>query len=102
MRTPSSFLYRGNAGLWLVLMLFALKAMVPQGFMPATHQSGTLIDQRQGHVEQRLGFHARPRPAAKPQCGMEAVAHQVHQLLRGLDFQRQPGIQHSPAGHAGQ
>lgn len=43
MRTPSAFLYRGNAGLWLVLMLFALKAIVPQGFMPATHQGGTLI-----------------------------------------------------------
>lgn len=43
MRTPLSFLNRGNAGLWLVLVLFVFKAMVPQGFMPATHQSGTLI-----------------------------------------------------------
>ena len=43
MRTPLPTLHRGNAGLWLVLMLFVLKAMVPQGFMPATHQTGTLI-----------------------------------------------------------
>lgn len=43
MRTPMPKLNRGNAGLWLVLALFVLKAMVPQGFMPATHQSGTLI-----------------------------------------------------------
>lgn len=43
MRTPLPTLNRGNAGLWLVLMLFVLKAMVPQGFMPATHQTGTLI-----------------------------------------------------------
>lgn len=43
MRSPFPFLHRGNAGLWLVLMLFALKAIVPQGFMPATHQGGTLI-----------------------------------------------------------
>lgn len=43
MRTPPSFSIRGNAGLWLVLLLFALKAIVPQGFMPATQQGGTLI-----------------------------------------------------------
>lgn len=43
MRPNLSFLNRGNAGLWLVLVLFVLKAMVPQGFMPATHQGGTLI-----------------------------------------------------------
>ncbi|CAB3627226.1 DUF2946 family protein [Achromobacter pestifer] len=43
MRPYLSFLNRGNAGLWLVLMLFVLKAMVPQGFMPATQQGGTLI-----------------------------------------------------------
>ncbi|MFY0479798.1 DUF2946 family protein [Achromobacter marplatensis] len=43
MRLSLKTLHRGNAGLWLVLMLFVLKAMVPQGFMPATHQSGTLI-----------------------------------------------------------
>jgi hypothetical protein len=43
MRTPLPTFHRGNAGLWLVLMLFVLKAMVPQGFMPATHQTGTLI-----------------------------------------------------------
>ncbi|MDR6599744.1 hypothetical protein J2732_000727 [Achromobacter deleyi] len=42
MRRSLTTLNRGNAGLWLVLMLFVLKAMVPQGFMPAT-QSGTLI-----------------------------------------------------------
>lgn len=43
MHTPLPTFHRGNAGLWLVLMLFVLKAMVPQGFMPATHQTGTLI-----------------------------------------------------------
>ncbi|WP_447991335.1 DUF2946 family protein [Achromobacter spanius] len=43
MRAIPSSLTRGNAGLWLVLVLFALKAIVPQGFMPATHQGGTLI-----------------------------------------------------------
>jgi hypothetical protein len=43
MRTPLPTFHHGNAGLWLVLMLFVLKAMVPQGFMPATHQTGTLI-----------------------------------------------------------
>lgn len=42
MRSPPS-LPRNAASLWLVLVLFVLKAMVPQGFMPATQQSGTLI-----------------------------------------------------------
>lgn len=44
MRTRYAFSTRSHhAGLWLVLMLFVLKAMVPQGFMPATQQAGTLI-----------------------------------------------------------
>lgn len=34
---------RNAASLWLVLALFVLKAIVPQGFMPATQHSGTLI-----------------------------------------------------------
>ncbi|QVQ28148.1 DUF2946 family protein [Achromobacter deleyi] len=42
MRSPS-FMPRNAASLWLVLALFVLKAIVPQGFMPATQQSGTLI-----------------------------------------------------------
>ncbi|MGE8656739.1 MAG: DUF2946 family protein [Achromobacter sp.] len=36
-------LVRNAASLWLVLALFALKALVPPGFMPATQQRGTLI-----------------------------------------------------------
>ncbi|WMD22033.1 DUF2946 family protein [Achromobacter seleniivolatilans] len=43
MRSSLSSLNRHTTGLWLVLMLFVLKAMVPQGFMPATQQSGALI-----------------------------------------------------------
>lgn len=43
MRTSTATLTRSHPGLWLVLMLFVLKAMVPQGFMPATQQAGTLI-----------------------------------------------------------
>lgn len=44
MRRPrTSLTFARNAvGLWLVMALFVLKAMVPQGFMPAT-QGGTLI-----------------------------------------------------------
>ncbi|WP_241071445.1 DUF2946 domain-containing protein, partial [Achromobacter xylosoxidans] len=36
-------LARNAACLWLVLALFALKALVPPGFMPATPGGGTLI-----------------------------------------------------------
>ncbi|KGD86884.1 hypothetical protein JL37_28675 [Achromobacter sp. RTa] len=43
MRRPLNSLARNTAALWLVMALFALKAMVPQGFMPATQQGGTLI-----------------------------------------------------------
>lgn len=43
MRTLNAFRNRSHTGLWLVLVLFVLKAMVPQGFMPATQQAGTLI-----------------------------------------------------------
>jgi len=42
MRRPFLPFARNTATLWLVLELFALKAMVPQGFMPAAQQ-GTLI-----------------------------------------------------------
>ncbi len=42
MRRPFLPLARNAATLWLVLALFALKALVPQGFMPAAQQ-GTLI-----------------------------------------------------------
>lgn len=42
MRRPLLPIARNTATLWLVLALFALKALVPQGFMPATQQ-GTLI-----------------------------------------------------------
>ncbi|MGE8686015.1 MAG: DUF2946 family protein [Achromobacter sp.] len=43
MRRPLPPLARNAAVLWLVMALFVLKAMVPQGFMPATQQGGTLI-----------------------------------------------------------
>ena len=43
MRRPFPLPARDAARLWLVLALFALKALVPPGFMPATQQSGTLI-----------------------------------------------------------
>jgi hypothetical protein len=43
MRRPFPSLARNAACLWLVLALFALKALVPPGFMPATGQRGTLI-----------------------------------------------------------
>lgn len=43
MRRPFLPLARNAACLWLVLALFALKALVPPGFMPATQQAGTLI-----------------------------------------------------------
>ena len=43
MRRPFLPLARNAACLWLVLVLFALKALVPPGFMPATQQAGTLI-----------------------------------------------------------
>ncbi|SSW72673.1 DUF2946 family protein [Achromobacter veterisilvae] len=43
MRRPLSSLARNAASLWLVMALFALKAIVPQGFMPATQQGGALI-----------------------------------------------------------
>ena len=42
MRTPLPTLNRGNASLWLVLMLFVFKAMVPQGFMPVSYTHLTL------------------------------------------------------------
>ncbi len=42
MRRPFLPIARNAATLWLVLALFALKALVPQGFMPAAQQ-GTLI-----------------------------------------------------------
>ncbi|MBB1624712.1 DUF2946 family protein [Achromobacter sp. UMC71] len=42
MRRPFLSIARNAATLWLVLALFALKALVPQGFMPAAQQ-GTLI-----------------------------------------------------------
>lgn len=42
MRRPLPPIARNTATLWLVLALFALKALVPQGFMPAPQQ-GTLI-----------------------------------------------------------
>ncbi|MGY6272221.1 DUF2946 family protein [Achromobacter denitrificans] len=43
MHRPLNSLARNAASLWLVIALFALKAMVPQGFMPATQQGGALI-----------------------------------------------------------
>ena len=43
MRRSVPFHARHAACLWLVLALFVLKAIVPQGFMPATQQGGTLI-----------------------------------------------------------
>ncbi|MCY1499839.1 hypothetical protein D9M68_338680 [compost metagenome] len=43
MRRPLNPYARNTASLWLVTVLFMLKALVPQGFMPATQQGGTLI-----------------------------------------------------------
>lgn len=43
MRSPFLSSTRHAVSLWLVLALFVLKALVPQGFMPATQHGGTLI-----------------------------------------------------------
>ncbi|MGB3819441.1 DUF2946 family protein, partial [Achromobacter pulmonis] len=43
MRRPFPCLTRHAACLWLVAALFALKALVPPGFMPAAQPGGTLI-----------------------------------------------------------
>ncbi|OZI71636.1 DUF2946 family protein [Bordetella genomosp. 12] len=43
MPAPTHRLPRYRAAFWLALVLFALKAMVPQGFMPGSARGGTLI-----------------------------------------------------------
>ncbi|CAJ48163.1 DUF2946 family protein [Bordetella avium] len=40
---PCTLTRSRTAVFWLALLLFAFKAMVPQGFMPGSSQGGTLI-----------------------------------------------------------